>query len=164
MQCASIEFARNVLHLEGAHSAEFDGKTAHPIISLLDAQQKVVKKGGTMRLGAYPCHLVEETKAWQAYQSGEIRERHRHRYEFNNKFRAKFEANGMVFSGLSPDGQLVEMIELAGHPWFVACQFHPEFKSKPVQPHPLFRDFVEAATRDLSPKSKRLSGEMVKKV
>ncbi len=163
MQCASIEFARNVLHLEGAHSAEFDGKTAHPIISLLDAQQKVVKKGGTMRLGAYPCHLVEETKAWQAYQSGEIRERHRHRYEFNNKFRAKFEANGMVFSGLSPDGQLVEMIELAGHPWFVACQFHPEFKSKPVQPHPLFRDFVEAATRDLSPKSKRLSGEMVKK-
>ncbi len=164
MQCASIEFARNVLHLDGAHSAEFDGKTAHPIISLLDAQQKVVKKGGTMRLGAYPCHLVEETKAWQAYQSGEIRERHRHRYEFNNKFRAKFEANGMVFSGLSPDGQLVEMIELAGHPWFVACQFHPEFKSKPVQPHPLFRDFVEAATRDLSPKSKRLSGEMVKKV
>ena len=163
MQCASIEFARNVLHLDGAHSAEFDGKTAHPIISLLDAQQKVVKKGGTMRLGAYPCHLVEETKAWQAYQSGEIRERHRHRYEFNNKFRAKFEANGMVFSGLSPDGQLVEMIELAGHPWFVACQFHPEFKSKPVQPHPLFRDFVEAATRDLSPKSKRLSGEMVKK-
>jgi CTP synthase len=145
MQCASIEFARNVLGLEGAHSTEFNPSTRHPVISLLEEQQQVVAKGGTMRLGAYPCKLVPETRAFEAYRTIIVRERHRHRYEFNNAYRQSFESAGMRFSGLSPDGTLVEMLELVDHPWFVGCQFHPEFKSKPIQPHPLFRDFVRAS-------------------
>ena len=111
----------------------------------MDDQKKVTEKGGTMRLGAYPCKLVGGSRAHQAYSSHDISERHRHRFEFNNAYRARFEEAGMLFSGISPDGQLVEIIELKGHPWFVACQFHPELKSRPMNAHPLFRDFVSAA-------------------
>ncbi len=144
MQCATIEFARNVLRLADAHSPEFDPSTAHPVISLLDEQKNVVEKGGTMRLGAYPCRLRPGTHAADAYGAEIIQERHRHRFEFNNDYRDAFENAGMVFSGLSPDASLVEIVELPDHPWFVGCQFHPEFKSKPVKSHPLFRSFVRS--------------------
>src|SRR5580658_8492807 len=145
MQIATIEFARNVLKLEKAHSTEFDPATPHPVIALLDEQKKVTKKGGTMRLGAQACQLVMGTKAQQLYGSFVIHERHRHRYEFNNAYRDRFEKADFVFSGNSPDGKLVEVIELAKHPFFLACQFHPEFHSKPHQPHPLFKGFIGAA-------------------
>jgi CTP synthase len=145
LQCAVIEFARNVAGLEYSHSFEFDRKSPHPVICLMDSQLKVTTKGGTMRLGAYPAHLTEGSRVRAIYGTGEISERHRHRYEFNNDYRAPFEENGMVFSGLSPDGKLVEMIEIPDHPWFVGCQFHPELKSRPTRPHPLFASFVEAA-------------------
>ncbi|MBI4607232.1 MAG: CTP synthase [Planctomycetes bacterium] len=145
MQCMCIELARNVLGLEGAHSTEFNPATRHPVISLLEEQQKVVRKGGTMRLGAYPCRILQGSRAAEAYAREVIHERHRHRYEFNNAFRDDFAAAGVRFSGVSPDGSLVEIVELADHPWFLGCQFHPEFKSKPVQPHPLFREFVRAS-------------------
>jgi CTP synthase len=145
MQCATIEFARNVLGLRGAHSTEFVPETPHPVISLLEEQLKVVHKGGTMRLGAYPCKVERGTFAMEAYGSEVIHERHRHRYEFNNAYRGAMSEAGMRFSGLSPDGALVEMVELGDHPWFLGCQFHPEFRSKPVRPHPLFRDFVKAS-------------------
>ena len=144
MQIACVEFARHVLKLEKAHSTEFDATTPHPIICLLDEQKKVTKKGGTMRLGAQPCQLVMGTKAQQLYGAFVINERHRHRYEFNNAYREKFESQGMVFSGTSPDGKLVEVIELKDHPFFMASQFHPEFLSKPNKPHPLFRGFIAA--------------------
>src|SRR5256885_6589148 len=144
MQIACIEFARDVLKLEKAHSTEFDENTPHPVIGLLDAQKKVSKKGGTMRLGAQPCQLVVGTKAQQIYGAFVINERHRHRYEFNNDYREKFESQGMVFSGTSPDGKLVELIELKDHPFYLASQFHPEFLSKPNKPHPLFRGFIAA--------------------
>ena len=139
MQIATIEFARNVLKLDKAHSTEFDPNTPHPVIAMLDEQKRVTKKGGTMRLGAQPCQLALGTKAAQLYGSFVVNERHRHRYEFNNAYRDKFEKAGFVFSGLSPDGKLVEVIELADHPFFIASQFHPEFLSKPHQPHPLFK-------------------------
>ncbi len=146
MQCATIEFARNVIGLEGAHSTEFAPATPHPVISLMEEQEKVVdQKGGTMRLGAYPCVLDPGSHAFQAYGRKEISERHRHRYEFNNRFRGAFQEHRFSFSGLSPDGRLVEIIEIPDHPWFVGCQFHPEFKSKPIAPHPLFRDFIKAS-------------------
>jgi CTP synthase len=145
MQCAVIEFARNVIGLADANSTEFDSATRHPVICLLDEQREVAEKGGTMRLGKYPCVLQEGTLAYQAYGTGQIDERHRHRYECNNLYRQQFAANGLIASGLSPDGKLVEVIELAGHPWFVAVQYHPEFKSKPTKPQPLFREFVRAA-------------------
>ncbi|MBI4577461.1 MAG: CTP synthase [Planctomycetes bacterium] len=145
MQVATIEFARNVLGLRGAHSTEFDSATPHPVISLLDEQQGVREKGGTMRLGAYPCHLLEGTRAHAAYGTAEVRERHRHRYELNNRYREALGTAGMRFSGTSPDGKLVEVVELVDHPWFVACQFHPEFRSRPTAAHPLFREFVAAA-------------------
>ena len=145
MQIATIEFARNVLKLEKAHSTEFNPDTPHPVIALLDAQRKVTKKGGTMRLGAMPCQLAIKTKAAELYGSFVIHERHRHRYEFNNAYREKFEKAGFIFSGLSPDGKLVELIELKDHPFFMASQFHPEFLSKPHQPHPLFKGFIAAA-------------------
>ena len=145
MQIATIEFARNVLKLDKAHSTEFAPDTPHPVIALLDAQRKVTKKGGTMRLGAQPCQLVLGTKAAELYGAFVINERHRHRYEFNNAYREKFVNAGFVFSGTSPDEKLVEMIELKDHPFFVASQFHPEFLSKPHQPHPLFRGFIAAA-------------------
>ncbi len=145
MQIATIEFARNVMKLEKAHSTEFDPATPHPVIALLDEQKKVTKKGGTMRLGAQPCQLVVGTKAAQLYGAFVVHERHRHRYEFNNAYRDRFAKADFVFSGNSPDGKLVEIIELAKHPFFLACQFHPEFQSKPHKPHPLFRGFIAAA-------------------
>lgn len=145
MQCAVIEFGRNVVGLDHAHSSEFDKNTPHPVICLLDEQKRVVDKGGTMRLGAQPSTLEADSRAQQLYQCTEIRERHRHRYEFNNVYRQQFMAHGMHFSGLSPDGKLVEIVELEDHPFFLAVQFHPEFKSKPTAAHPLFRGFVEAA-------------------
>ncbi|MDF1667578.1 MAG: CTP synthase, partial [Planctomycetota bacterium] len=144
MQVATIEFARNVVGLEGANSGEFDKTTAHPVIDLMDDQKEVKDKGGTMRLGAYPCDLLPGSKARDAYESDRVSERHRHRYEFNNKYRDQFEEKGLVFSGLSPDRSLVEIVELEDHPWFMACQFHPEFQSKPTEPHSLFTGFVGA--------------------
>ena len=145
MQCAAIEFARNVLDMKGAHSTEFNKKTLFPVISLLEEQQNVKDMGGTMRLGAYPCQVKKDTLAHKAYKADEISERHRHRYEFNNEYREKFQKAGMKLSGVSPSGKLVEMIELEDHPWFLAVQFHPEFKSKPDRAHPLFREFVRHA-------------------
>ncbi|UOY91248.1 CTP synthase [Ectobacillus sp. JY-23] len=145
MQLASIEFARNVLGLEGANSSEINPDTKYPIIDLLPEQKDVEDLGGTLRLGLYPCKLAEETKAFNAYGEPVVYERHRHRYEFNNQFRQDMEKAGFVFSGTSPDGRLVEIIELKDHPWFVASQFHPEFVSRPTRPQPLFRDFVHAS-------------------
>jgi CTP synthase len=145
LQCAVIEFARNVIGLEGANTTEIEPNCAHPVVCLLDEQYDITHLGGTMRLGAYPCTLKEESLAHEAYGSRMIRERHRHRYEFNNQYRAQFEEHGMDFTGTSPDGQLVEVVELSGHPWYVAVQCHPEFRSKPTKAHPLFRGFVQAS-------------------
>lgn len=147
LQCAAIEFSRNVLNLDKANSTEFDEDSPHPVINLMETQKKVTEMGGTMRLGSYPCRLDKKSKAYEAYQEENINERHRHRYEFNNKYREAFVENGMMISGLSPDNQLVEMIELKDHPWFVGCQFHPELKSRFAKAHPLFREFVAAALR-----------------
>lgn len=154
MQCSVMEFARNVCGLKGANSTEFNDKTPYPVIDLMEEQKAVTKKGGTMRLGAYPCSITEGTKAEEAYGTLEISERHRHRFEFNNSFRKQLEDKGLMLSGLSPDGKLVEIVELKNHPWFVACQFHPEFQSTPLKAHPLFRDFVEAAMKFSDRKSK----------
>ncbi|KIQ93077.1 CTP synthase [Anoxybacillus thermarum] len=145
MQLASVEFARHVVGLKDAHSAEINPNTPHPIIDLLPEQKDIEDLGGTLRLGLYPCKLVEGTKAYEAYQDEVIYERHRHRYEFNNEYRTLMEENGFVFSGTSPDGRLVEIIELKDHPWFVAAQFHPEFTSRPTRPQPLFREFIRAS-------------------
>ena len=145
MQIATIEFARNVLKLAKAHSTEFDPNTPHPVIAMLNEQTKVTRKGGTMRLGAQPCQLVVGTKTARLYGAFVVNERHRHRYEFNNADRERFEKAEFTFSGLTPDGKLVEIIELPKHPFFIGCQFHPEFHSKPHQPHPLFRGFIAAA-------------------
>ncbi|MGB2826906.1 MAG: CTP synthase [Dehalococcoidales bacterium] len=140
-----IDFARHALKFKKANSTEFDPDTPYPVIDLLPEQKAVLHKGGTMRLGNYPCNLVPDTHAAQAYGQRRINERHRHRYEFNNEFRAKLAEAGMVYSGLSPDEELVEICELADHPWMVSCQFHPEFGSRPSRPHPLFRDFIGRA-------------------
>ena len=145
MQCAVIEFARHVCGLEDANSTEFNEETSAPVIALMNSQKDVVKKGGTMRLGAYPCKLAEGTKARKAYGEAEIQERHRHRFEFNNAYRAQLSEAGLVISGTLPDDSLVEVVEVKDHPWFVASQFHPELKSRPNNPHPLFRDFITAA-------------------
>lgn len=145
MQCAVIEFARNVCGLKEANSTEFKPKTKYPVISLLEEQKKISGLGGTMRLGAYPCRIKKGTLAYMVYGKGLIQERHRHRYEFNNKYRKLLEKKGMAFSGIYPKGNLVEMIEVKKHPYFIAVQFHPEFKSKPDQAHPLFREFIKAA-------------------
>jgi CTP synthase len=145
MQCAVIEFARHVVQLDGANSTEFSKNTPQPVICLLDEQKSITDKGGTMRLGAQPARLETGSHAAACYGSDSIHERHRHRYEFNNVYRQQFAANGMQFSGTSPDGALVEIIELAEHPWFVAVQFHPEFKSKPTAAQPLFAGFIGAA-------------------
>jgi CTP synthase len=145
MQIAVVDFARDVLGLQKAHSTEFNAETPDPVISMLDEQKQVVKKGGTMRLGASICLLIPGTKIQQAYGTDRATERHRHRYEFNNIYREKMEAHGLVIAGVTPDQKLVELIELADHPWFAACQFHPEFQSKPNRPHPLFSGFVKAA-------------------
>ena len=156
MQLAVIEFARNVCKLKGAHSTEFDPKTRYPVICLLtewiDPKSKTVQKrdehtakGGTMRLGAYPCKLVKKSRAFDAYKKLEISERHRHRYEFNNHFRESVSKAGMLISGIFTQGELVEIIEIPTHPWFLACQFHPEFKSRPTSPHPIFKNFIKAS-------------------
>ncbi|MCP4631544.1 MAG: CTP synthase [candidate division Zixibacteria bacterium] len=144
MHCATIEFARNVCGIEDANSSEFETETPNKVIHLMEEQKNISSKGGTMRLGAYPCIVKPDTFAADAYSDTEISERHRHRYEFNNDYREKFEAEGLVLSGLSPDGNLVEMVELPSHPWFVGVQFHPELKSRPDKAHPLFREFVKA--------------------
>ncbi|MCH7768285.1 MAG: CTP synthase [Nitrospinae bacterium] len=148
MQCAVIEFARNVARLKDAHSTEFNSKTPFPVIDFLPGQSEELDKGGSMRLGAYPCHLKPGSKAMEAYGEEVVWERHRHRLEFNNEFRDTLVEAGLVISGTSPDGYLVEVVELRDHPWFVAGQFHPEFKSSPMRPHPLFRDFVRAAQEE----------------
>lgn len=145
MQCAVIEFARNVAGLKGANSTEFDEKTPYKVITLLDSQRNVTDKGGTMRLGAWDCKLAKDTRSFAAYGKENISERHRHRYEFNNEYRQSFKAKGLKLAGTTVDGGLVEIVELPSHPWFVGVQFHPEFKSKPLSPHPLFADFVKAA-------------------
>jgi len=156
MQVGVVEYARNVAGMEGAHSAEFDEATPFPVIYLMKEwfdykSQRVEKrditsdKGGTMRLGAYPCVLKEDSLSYGAYGKKEISERHRHRYEFNNAFKERLEQAGLIMSGTSPDGQLVEIVEIADHPWFLGCQFHPEFKSRPMDPHPLFVSFIKAA-------------------
>jgi CTP synthase len=145
LQMAVIEVGRNVLGLERANSLEFDEATPHPVVTIMEGQKAVTDKGGTMRLGSYPCALKEGTKARELYGAELVHERHRHRFEFNNGYRAQFEAAGMVFSGVNPDLGLVEMIELNNHPHFIGCQFHPEFKSKPFAPHPLFAGFAQAA-------------------
>jgi len=145
MQVMCVEFARNVLNMEDANSTEFEGSTEHPIIDLMPDQRALANLGGTMRLGVYPCRLDPNTKAGVAYGVPEVEERHRHRFEFNNHFRGEFEKAGMRFSGLSPDGRLVEIAELADHPFMVGSQFHPEFGSRPNRPHPLFQQFIEAS-------------------
>ena len=150
MQCAVIEFARNVAGLKGANSTEFDENTPHPVIDLMLDQKNVDEYGGTMRLGAYPCHIKEGSVAHRAYNALIISERHRHRYEVNNEYKPRIEQAGLVFSGVSPDGQLAEMIEYPKNDWFVAAQFHPEFKSRPEHPHPLFSGFVNAAYNQLN--------------
>jgi CTP synthase len=146
MQCAVIEWARHTAQLEDANSAEFDPDTTNPVINLLPEQQDVVDLGGTMRLGLYPCRVNPDTLAFKLYQKEVIYERHRHRYEFNNAYRNLFLESGYAVSGTSPDGRLVEMIELSNHPFFIACQFHPEFQSRPSAPHPLFQGFIQAAS------------------
>jgi len=145
LQCAVIEFARNVVGWKDAHSAEFEPSTPYPVIHIMEEQKHVTQKGGTMRLGAYDCKLIKKTRSYKAYKLDLISERHRHRFEVNNEYRDKLEENGMVVSGISPDGSLVEMIELPEHPWFVSCQFHPELKSRATRAHPLFREFVKAS-------------------
>jgi CTP synthase len=180
MQVAVVEFARNVVGLEGANSSEFDLTTPHPVIYLMtewfndqtgqvEHRDEKSEKGATMRLGAYPCRLVAGTRARDAYRQENISERHRHRYEFNNAFREQLEAGGLVISGTSPGGELVEIVELKEHPWFLGCQFHPEFKSRPMNPHPLFREFIRAAyeyaqrrrsIQDDAPKSGRRAGDL----
>jgi len=149
MQIMVIEFGRHVFHTEKVNSTEFDASSDYPVIDLLPEQRGLEQKGGTMRLGTYPCHLVEETRAAHAYGTEVVYERHRHRYEFNNHFRQPLEEAGLVPSGLSPDGGLVEITELRDHPWMLACQFHPEFKSHPDSPHPLFLGFIGAAKETL---------------
>jgi CTP synthase len=166
MQCAVIEAARNLAGIKDANSSEFDPKTANPVIYLLeqwyDYRSKSMQKrdmtsdkGGSMRLGAYPCRLEKSTFAYQAYGAEEIFERHRHRYEFNNKYKDALTKAGLVISGSSPDGELVEIIELRDHPWFLGCQFHPEFKSTPRKPHPLFTSFIAASLKSQEQRKKQ---------
>jgi len=145
MQCMTIEFARNVLGLRGANTLESDENTPDPVINLMSDQEDVHDKGGTMRLGAWPCRVIAGTQAHEMYGTDSISERHRHRFEFNNEYRKQFEQAGMVVSGVNPERDLVEILELPGHPFFVGVQFHPEFKSRPLHPQPVFRGFVKAA-------------------
>jgi CTP synthase len=145
MQCATIEFARNVMGLNGAHSTEIEKKSPHPVIDIMEEQKKIKNLGGTMRLGSYDCSLDPASISYKLYDQEEVSERHRHRYEFNNEYREDFEAKGMRLAGINPDKDLVEIIELMDHPWFVGVQFHPEYKSNVKRPHPLFVGFVRAA-------------------
>jgi CTP synthase len=147
LQCAAIEFARNLCGIEGANSSEFSPDAQHPVIHLMEEQKKVTGKGGTMRLGSYPCKIARGTLAHKLYGAANINERHRHRYEVNNSYKERLESKGMVCSGIYPDGNLVEIIELPDHPFFIASQFHPELKSRPMRPHPLFVGLVDAAVR-----------------
>ena len=158
MQLAVVEYSRSVAGIPTAHSSELDPKTADPVIYLckewfdyrnnkVQVRDESSEMGGTLRLGAYPCILKEDSFAMTAYQSEEISERHRHRFEFNNDYRQKLEDAGLKVSGTSPDNNLVEIVEIEDHPWFLGCQFHPEFKSKPMRPHPLFREFIKAALK-----------------
>jgi len=158
LQCATIEFTRNVVGLPEANSTEFNKATPQPVVCLLDDQKVVTNLGGTQRLGAYPCRLLPGSKAHRAYGADIVSERHRHRYEVNNAFRELLSAHGLVISGTSPDGSLVEAIELSGHPWFVAVQCHPEFQSKPTRPHPLFRDFIGASLENRRAKKNDAEG------
>jgi CTP synthase len=160
LQCAVIEFARNVVKLEDANSTEIDHNCRHPVVCLLNEQYSITQLGGTMRLGLYPTALAEGSLAQRAYGGNLVQERHRHRYEFNNVYRQQFQAHGLVFSGTSPDGKLVEVIELPGHPWFLAVQCHPEFRSKPTQSHPLFRSFVRASLERREAKKKAESARI----
>ncbi len=155
MQCAVIEFAKNALGIEDANSSEFDRKTKNPVIDIMVEQKKINGLGGTMRLGAYPCRLKTGTKAYQAYREDLISERHRHRFELNNNYIERFQSAGMIISGLYPEKNLAEIIEIKDHPWFVGVQFHPEFKSRPDRPHPLFRDFITAAINYSESKRKK---------
>jgi CTP synthase len=145
MQCAVIEFGRNVLKFKGAHSTEMDEKTKFPVIDIMESQKKIKNKGGTMRLGSYNCEIKKNTKAFEIYGKTKITERHRHRYEFNNKFLKQYNDAGMITSGMNPESGLVEIVELKNHPFFVAGQFHPELKSTVANPHPIFVKFVTAA-------------------
>ncbi|MEW9094475.1 MAG: CTP synthase [Clostridiaceae bacterium] len=147
MQCTVIEFARNILKYKDANSSEINANTDYPVIDLMPEQRDVDEKGGTMRLGLYPCKLAKESKAYEAYGEEIIYERHRHRYEFNNEYRKEFIEKGLIISGTSPDGRLVEIVEVKDHPWLVAVQFHPELKSRPNRPHPLFREFIKATLK-----------------
>jgi CTP synthase len=156
MQCAVIEFARNVVGLAGAHSTEFNKDTPHGVICLMDKQRNVVDMGGTMRLGKQAANLARGSLAHECYEADTIDERHRHRYEFNNVYRQQFAAHGMTFSGTSPDGKLVEIVELPDHPWFLAVQFHPEFQSQPTKAHPLFAGFIEAAIARYDERGQRI--------
>ncbi|MFR1972938.1 MAG: CTP synthase [Clostridia bacterium] len=149
MQMAVVEFARDVLNIKDANSLEFDEKTKNPVIHIMESQKNITKKGGTMRLGAYPCILKKSSLASKLYKTEEISERHRHRYEFNNEYRKEMEDNGMTISGTSPDGELVEIIEIKNHPYFIASQFHPELKSRPDKPHPLFVGLLKAAKKKI---------------
>ena len=147
MQCAVIEFGRNVLGYKDAHSTEFNPDTTHPVIDLMEEQKNIDDKGGTMRLGAYPCRIEKDSKAYQVYGEENISERHRHRYEFNNRYFDDYKSAGMSPVGINPKENLVEMIEIPGHPWFIGVQFHPEYKSTVARPHPLFVRFVEACIK-----------------
>jgi len=147
MQMAVVEYARHACGIEDAHSREFNESTTNPLIDLMESQKKVDKKGGTMRLGAYPCELQEGSMARRIYGQQEIEERHRHRFEFNNKYREQLAESGLIISGVYPEADLVEIVELADHPWFLGCQFHPEFRSRPLDPHPLFESFVGACIK-----------------
>jgi CTP synthase len=147
MQIAVIEFARNVAGLEGANSTEFDPNTKHPVVSIMEEQKKLTTKGGNMRLGAYSCQLSKDSLSFQAYKQELIHERHRHRFEFNNSYLSELKSKGLRVGGINPESNLVEIIEIADHPWFVAAQFHPEFQSKPNAAHPLFSSFIEASLK-----------------
>ena len=145
MQCAIIDYARNVCGLENANSTEFNSSTEFPVVDIMEDQKNINKKGATMRLGSYPCNVQENTNAFNAYGIHEINERHRHRYEVNNIYKVKLKSSGLIFSGTNKELNLVEMIEIKDHPWFVGVQFHPELKSRVVNAHPLFREFISAA-------------------
>jgi CTP synthase len=155
MQTAIIEFARNVIGLDDSHSSEFAPECADPVISLMESQQHVTDMGGTMRLGAYPCKLGQGTRAAEIYGVPQVSERHRHRYEVSNSYRDAFVEAGLTLSGLSPDGSLVEIIELQTHPWYIGCQFHPELQSRPTRPHPLFASFIGAAAETKKTRAER---------
>jgi len=148
LQCVIIDFARHVCGIKDANSTEFDSKSSNPVIHLMESQKAIKVKGGTMRLGSYDCDIAPKTKASKIYKKKTISERHRHRWEVNNRFVKKMESNGLVFSGMNKDLGVVEIIELADHPWFIGCQFHPELKSRVDKAHPLFREFVKASLKE----------------